>query len=149
MRNAESIQSIYAILDPTTKEVVYVGRSKDPVKRLHYHVHYRSHSSNEDLKKWLQNLRLLDLKPLLRIIKTVSASSAAGEENKQIVRFLKQGHPLFNRQSLNNRNKLTIYELISNPVIDKQVKSLMQYYKISKVSILLKSLIQVEYDKIK
>jgi len=56
---------IYALLDPTDSEVRYVGKAKNPYKRLYFHLHNKAHTHKYF---WLQSLVKQGLKPVVCVL---------------------------------------------------------------------------------
>jgi hypothetical protein len=83
--------SIYALKCPTLKEVVYVGMTKDVVKR--YYQHTRKKTNNPKKDGWVLGLKQKGLKPLLEILDT-GLNLYDAEENEKY--FISKLNPLFN-----------------------------------------------------
>lgn len=58
---------IYILEHPITKQIVYVGKTNNPLRRHHYHwtVGYKT---NNKLGQWLKSLKHVKLKPNLNVI---------------------------------------------------------------------------------
>lgn len=85
---------IYALVDPITELVRYVGKSPDPKMRFNTHVH-RAKSHNDDNPhkcNWIRSLLQKNLLPKLEIIETASDSSWEDAERKWIRYFRENGH---------------------------------------------------------
>jgi hypothetical protein len=78
--------SIYALLCPISGEVRYVGKSRNPEKRLIGHFHK---PANKDLKKWLDDLRESALLPVVQIIAKVKWKYRNRAERALIRKFAK------------------------------------------------------------
>lgn len=61
--------SIYALLDPTTSEIKYVGKSENPKKRFQYHV---GNFGNTQVGKWVNELKQKSELPLLIVLDEVN-----------------------------------------------------------------------------
>lgn len=62
--------NIYALIDPITNVVKYIGKSNDPIRRLKDHISdWRS--AEKDRLLWLRGLKEKGLKPILEIIEEV------------------------------------------------------------------------------
>lgn len=66
----ESIVYIYALADPKTDEIRYVGKSIDPSKRLEDHIK-TSYNDHRRKSNWIQSLMRNDLRPKLIILEEV------------------------------------------------------------------------------
>lgn len=65
-------RSIYSILDPrNNKKIAYIGQSINPIER--FKNHYRDNDNNRK-SEWLNELAKLNLKPILKIEKTIYSS---------------------------------------------------------------------------
>lgn len=84
---------IYALCEPDTGEVRYVGKAKDPKKRLSTHLAGKSqcHRTN-----WISSLRAKGLKPSLEILDEVSENDWQQWEVAWIEFFKDQGFNLVN-----------------------------------------------------
>lgn len=61
---------IYILIDPTTNEIRYVGKSNNPKNRLKNHLNF-SKSDQTHKRNWLSKLKKQGLKPIIEIIDTV------------------------------------------------------------------------------
>lgn len=87
---------IYLLKDPTTNEIVYVGETSKIKQRYEQHK-WGLKGDSEEKKKWLSSLKEKGLVPVMEIITSVNTKhEALIEENKQIVKLLKNGIKLFN-----------------------------------------------------
>lgn len=84
---------IYALLDPNTKQIRYVGKSNNPRGRLSDHIseakNIRTHRHN-----WIKSL--YPLEPELKILEECLESNWAERERWWIAHFKSKGHPLTN-----------------------------------------------------
>ncbi len=92
-------QVIYALVDPRTREVRYVGQTHDPQAR--YEGHLRSGSDklygSESQKEWLDSLKALNLQPEMVILEQVEPSAHVYErEFRWILHYLHEGAALTN-----------------------------------------------------
>lgn len=85
---------IYALKDPRTDEIRYIGKSAHPAKRLEQHLHDRS--TNYAKVLWLDELRLEGLQPQLLILEEVDAKSWPEAEQRWMDQGWKRGWPLVN-----------------------------------------------------
>jgi group I intron endonuclease len=68
---------IYTISDPRTKEVVYVGKTKDFSERVRKH---RTENNGTKKSKWMKGLRIKGLEPVFEIIEECSDSTWEARE---------------------------------------------------------------------
>lgn len=107
--------TIYALLDPDTLEVRYVGQSEDAEKRFKGHL-----QDKKNLAKWqwICTLRSQNKLPLLKIIKTFSPPTNMiqyMQEEKLIAKaFISAGNRLFNSPRLVNTtsDRDVIYDVL-------------------------------------
>jgi len=90
-----SAVSIYALSDPRTREVRYVGKTTDPRQRL------RQHSSDSrgritPTKAWLRSLRRDGLTPIMQVLETCTADAWEERERHHIARLRAEGCRLTN-----------------------------------------------------
>lgn len=88
---------IYVLKDPQTDTVLYVGRTKNPVMRLHAHLSEATKDSRHNTRKNNALRRLIDQgsKPVLEVIETGTGDSAEAE-CRWIAAFRAQGIRLLN-----------------------------------------------------
>jgi hypothetical protein len=84
---------IYALADPFTQEVCYVGKSDNPQRRLIEHL---KDTANPDKAKWICGLDELGYKPKLLILEEVSGEDAPAREYFWTLYYWDQGHKLTN-----------------------------------------------------
>jgi len=65
---------IYALRDPVSGEIRYIGKSTNPIKRLRTHIE-QSHQKNTHKECWIIGLLNIGLKPDIEILEIVSAFS--------------------------------------------------------------------------
>lgn len=63
---------IYALIDPRTNCVRYVGKAKDPLKRLGFHLCDSQLKPNTHRNHWLRSLKTIGLMPRQIILEAVS-----------------------------------------------------------------------------
>lgn len=87
------VHSIYGLVDPHTKKIRYVGKSKHPEKRLSGHLLNKS-LRGKNLSEWLE---CLDKKPELIILASgLTPKEAHLREAFYIDKLLSEGAPLLN-----------------------------------------------------
>ena len=87
---------IYALVDPITGEIRYVGKSTDPTKRLSFHLSKRSLKTNSPKNLWIRKLLDKGLRPLLVILQKCDPNKWAEAERGWIVMFRMVGAELTN-----------------------------------------------------
>lgn len=88
---------IYALCDPTTKAIRYIGKSKNPQSRLYYHLQDVTDKKVHSHKKyWLRSVLDAGEKPLLKILEVTDSESWANCERKWIAWAKEQGCNLTN-----------------------------------------------------
>ena len=86
--------TVYALADPETLEVRYVGQSVNPLARLRGHLaEARRHYGNHKKKEWLESL---NEDPYVVTLTTTDLADARDVEAQWIERFLEEGHRLTN-----------------------------------------------------
>ncbi len=93
-QQAGKVTYIYALSDPDTGEVRYVGKTEDPRKRLGEHL---SSPTNDDMRAWLDALKAHGQQPVMEILEVVTDGNWAQREARQIWRFRQMGYDLLNR----------------------------------------------------
>lgn len=83
---------IYALVDPRTQLIRYVGKTNNLATRLRRH---RTENGRSLRHCWLGELRELGLQPRLLVLQLVSGDWQAAEK-KWIARLRAEGHDLFN-----------------------------------------------------
>lgn len=88
--------TIYGLIDPRTGEIRYVGKAIDPEKRLRGHMRERGVTHKA---KWIQALKRLGLRPILRILEEIHDSNDLDWQQREVfwIASLRQnGCPLTN-----------------------------------------------------
>lgn len=85
---------IYALTDPRTNEIRYIGKSNDPQHRLKAHL--RSTKETTYKSRWIKHLKSLDLKPILSILEEVPIDKWQEREMYWIQYYHSQDAPLTN-----------------------------------------------------
>ncbi len=92
-------QRIYALVDPRTNALHYIGHSSNPERRLQAHLR-ETRGSNPDKEAWVAELREFELRPRLTILEHVAVADAVRErEDRWIFHHLRRGEPLTNWQA--------------------------------------------------
>lgn len=82
---------IYALLDPRNDDYKYIGKTKDPVKRLNKHIHS---DGSIHIKKWVDELKKDSLLPRMII---VNKTTKLNDREKFWIRYhLTRGADLLN-----------------------------------------------------
>jgi hypothetical protein len=84
---------IYALADPFTQEVCYVGRSDNPQRRLIEHL---KDTTNPDKAEWIRSLHEQGNEPTLIILEEVAGEDAPAREYYWTVYYWEQGSKLKN-----------------------------------------------------
>jgi predicted GIY-YIG superfamily endonuclease len=87
---------LYALIDPTTNEVKYIGLTTRPLhRRLESHL---ADKRNDNLRqRWVRYLLLQDIKPEITLLNTfTSKEEATQEETRTISHFRNKGSNLTN-----------------------------------------------------
>src|SRR5258708_6488621 len=84
---------IYALLDPETNEIRYIGKADDPQKRFSRHLWERDDTHKQ---RWIRDLRSRGLKPLLQIIEEIPFALWQERECYWIAFYRTQGCHLTN-----------------------------------------------------
>ncbi len=72
---------IYALCDPTTKQVRYIGYTYHPSRRLNGHIADARNKSQNPLKKaWLLGLAAKNLKPTMRVLERTDEANVTKRE---------------------------------------------------------------------
>lgn len=87
---------IYALCDPNTLRVRYVGKSNNPKERLSGHLSERSLRAGNEKNAWLKSLLLQGLRPVLIILQEITHGCWAEAERAWICLFRMQGCSLTN-----------------------------------------------------
>jgi|GEM_PF-3428745 len=93
-RHLGSATYIYALSDPDTGEVRYVGKADDPRRRLGEHL---NSPTNEDMAAWLEALASQGKQPDLEVLEVVTDGDWAQKEARHIWRMRRMGFNLLNR----------------------------------------------------
>lgn len=99
-RKAAASGYIYALSDPRTDEVRYVGRTYHPTRRLAEHLREAEfpYTANQDKKDWILGLLDSKLKPVMTILEVCSQSEMPRRERYWIARMKRSGVTLLNKK---------------------------------------------------
>ena len=92
-----AIVYIYAIVDPRTNNVRYIGQSKTPVIRMAYHMSTWWAAGYIHRSPWMAELEAAGLKPIQCILEIVPAMLGEYMEKRWIEHYAGIG-PLFNHR---------------------------------------------------
>ena len=86
---------IYALKDPRTNIVRYVGKANDPYKRYQNHIN-KCRDKNTHKRNWINNLKQEKLKPILEILEEVPVDKWKEFEKMYIKKYKDAGCDLMN-----------------------------------------------------
>lgn len=87
---------VYALCDPFEGDIRYVGQTVNPKKRLGRHA-YSAHTIQiNPFYGWLSGLRAASVKPVFRVLETVTDGTARQREKRWIILLLRAGVELLN-----------------------------------------------------
>lgn len=90
---------IYALIDPITNEICYIGQAADVNKRFRQHMLARR-NGNIPMHNWIMSLMGLKLEPIIQVLGVTDGSQANQREFKIIKKYWDEGHPLLNKNGL-------------------------------------------------
>lgn len=133
---------IYALSDPITNEIRYIGKSNNPELRLKNHL-YKCHIYNRHSSKWLLKLKLRNLKPILTILEECDINNWEERETYWISKFNNlvnhtkggEGRVCDGKSTIKNNSGLDIETLI--PIIISMIptfsdRDIERKYQLSK-----------------
>ena len=86
---------IYALKDPRTNEIRYIGKANDPKERYSNHIN-KCRDKNTHKRNWINNLRQEKLKPILEILEEVPIDKWKEYEKMYIKKYIVEGCILMN-----------------------------------------------------
>lgn len=89
----ERIVYIYALIDPNTDEIRYIGMTVEPKRRLYVHLRARTDTYRD---RWIRALCAEGRPPSMRIIEETTSDQAAMRERHWITAYRAQEAPLTN-----------------------------------------------------
>lgn len=89
---------MYALVDPTTKKVCYVGKTEQTIKdRLYRHVAAARYGRASEVSQWMRGLLDRELRPTVVLLEQVTLAEADQAEVDWILDFKSQGIELLNQ----------------------------------------------------
>lgn len=88
--------AIYALLDPDSKKVRYVGKASNPGKRLAEHLGPASLRGRTYRSRWIASLVMQGKRPVLQILEWVPESEWSQAEKRYVAEFKSLGANLVN-----------------------------------------------------
>jgi predicted GIY-YIG superfamily endonuclease len=86
---------IYCLICPIDSSIKYIGMSINPDVRLQ--MHYNGTESSEEKYNWINNLKSVGVKPIMKIIDTSNSRTKAKKlEKYYISKYVADGHLLLN-----------------------------------------------------
>ena len=86
---------IYALKDPRTNKIRYIGKANEPEKRYQNHIN-KCRDKNTHKRNWINNLRQEKLKPVLEILEEVQIDKWKDYEKMYIKKYINEGCDLMN-----------------------------------------------------
>lgn len=97
--------SIYALCEPGTGIVRYIGQSVNVSQRYQFHIHSLG-AVETPCKRWILQLKQQGLKPTLKVLEVLPPDTPGGEaEDKWIHFYLGQGADLTNLHYTGSKKK--------------------------------------------
>ncbi len=85
-----AVAYIYALIDPTTNDVRYIGKADDVMSRFASHCH-SIRTRNTPVYQWMRELQKAGLKPLVASLERVDASEWEDAERRVIAEYRNAG----------------------------------------------------------
>lgn len=86
---------IYALKDPRTDKIRYIGKANDPDERYRNHIN-KCRDKNTHKRNWINNLRQEKLKPILEVLEEVPIEQWKDYEKMYIKKYINEGCDLMN-----------------------------------------------------
>jgi hypothetical protein len=102
--------SIYALCEPDTGLVRYIGISVSPQARYNGHLNTTCTSGRK--VEWVKKLALLGKRPVMEILATVPEQDARQQERLLILCYRAKGYDLLNRQPYTEEDKRAMREAV-------------------------------------
>lgn len=87
---------IYALIDPITEEVRYVGKTINPATRLYDHCNQSAAGNNPHKMRWILGLRAQDMLPKMIVLEECLPDTWEEAEIRWIAHYRASGAPLTN-----------------------------------------------------
>ena len=91
----ENKTNIYALIDPITNEIRYIGKANNPKERLKNHCNPARYRNTHKFN-WIKKLRNLQKKPILKLIEEVDINNWKEREKYWITYYREKGCNLVN-----------------------------------------------------
>lgn len=102
---------IYALKDPRTNEVRYIGITTNPKQRYIAHC---SHHTRADAKgKWIKELKSANMKPKMEILEDCDLEDGFQREHEVILEYVRVGANLLQETIIPPREQPTIKRMFS------------------------------------
>ena len=95
-KEVSDVVYIYGLVDPTTMQIFYIGKSTNPLQRLKHHISKRSLKTDSPKNLRIRTILKSDLKPILVILQKTTESTWAEAERAWIVQGRMIGWPITN-----------------------------------------------------
>ena len=86
---------IYALIDPRTNQVRYIGKANEPSERLRQHISSARRQESHKAR-WIKELLALNLQPVLKVLEETTGDAWEALEVKWIADARRLGWPLTN-----------------------------------------------------
>lgn len=128
-------QKVYALVDPRSDNIYYVGRSNNPERRLRDHLQGGGQKTNTDMDAWIAELRDAEMLPRLITLEDVQDPQMVLErEARWILEQLRRGEPLTNWQAyfeyLAEATRGVTFDLLSEPLNSERWSPLLDAWRL-------------------